>query len=227
MSTARETARKPAVYARTPRTRLKRTPARANYDVDAVHAVLDAGLLCHIGYVVDGKPYVTPTAYWREDEYVYWHSATAGRMARHQAAGADVAFTVSHFDALVMARSAFHHSVNYRSVMAFGRCEEVTDQDERLRQLERFIERIAPGRWDDIRAPNAREMRKTSVLRLKLEEVVLKSRSAPVNDDDEDMAIPVWAGLLPVETRIGNPQSDPQLADGIAVPRGLRKLSTN
>ncbi|MEE4297903.1 MAG: pyridoxamine 5'-phosphate oxidase family protein [Pseudomonadales bacterium] len=219
MSTAR--------YPRTERTRLKRAPGRANYDADAVHAALDAGLLCHIGYVVDGKPYVTPTAYWREDDHVYWHSATAGRMARHQAAGADVAFTVSHFDALVMARSAFHHSVNYRSVMAFGRCEEIRDPEERMRQLERFIERIAPGRWQQIRPPNPRELRKTSVLRLKLEEVVLKSRSGPVNDDAEDMAIPVWAGLLPVETRIGKPASDPQLAEGIRAPKGLRSLQTN
>ena len=219
MSTAR--------YARTDRTRLKRVPKRANYDVEAVRATLDAGLLCHIGYVVDGKPYVTPTAYWREDDHVYWHSATAGRMARHQAAGADVAFTVSHFDALVMARSAFHHSVNYRSVMAFGRCEEVTDPDERMRQLERFIERIAPGRWAEIRPPSPREMRKTPVLRLKLEEVVLKSRSGPVSDDDADIAIPVWAGLLPVERHIGTPESDPQLADGIPVPKGLRGLQTN
>lgn len=216
-----------APYARTDRTRLKRAPKRANYDVEAVHAALDAGLLCHIGYVIDGLPYVTPTAYWREGEHVYWHSATAGRMARHQTAGADVAFTVSHFDALVMARSAFHHSVNYRSVMAFGRCEEVTDPDERLRQLELFIERIAPGRWQQIRPPNPRELRKTSVLRLKLEEVVLKARSGPVSDDEEDMAIPVWAGLLPVETRIGKPESDPQLADGIPVPRVLRRLKTN
>lgn len=213
-----------ARYTRTDRTRLKRAPKRANYDVDAVHAALDAGLLCHIGYAVDGLPYVTPTAYWREDDHVYWHSAAAGRMARHQVAGADVAFTVSHFDALVLARSAFHHSVNYRSVMAFGRCEEVTDPDERLRQLELFIERIAPGRWQQIRPPSPREMRRTSVLRLKLEEVVLKSRSGPVSDDAEDMAIPVWAGLLPVETRIGKPESDAQLADGIPEPKGLRKL---
>lgn len=214
-------------YGRTKRTRLKREPGRANYDREAVHAVLDAGLLAHVGYVIDGTPYVTPTAYWRDGDIIYWHGAAAGRMLKHQREGVDVCVTVSHFDGLVLARSAFHHSANYRSVMAFGRCELVDDPDEKMRQLEIFMERMAPGRSQEARMPSPREMRLTSVLALPLEEVVLKSRSGPPVDDDEDMKLDVWAGVLPIETKVGAPQDDPKLRAGIKRPKGLRKLQTN
>jgi len=214
-------------YGRTKRTRLKRQPGRANYDREAVHAVLDAGLLAHVGYVIDGTPYVTPTAYWRDGDIIYWHGAAAGRMLKHQREGVDVCVTVSHFDGLVLARSAFHHSANYRSVMAFGRCELVDDPDEKMRQLEIFMERMAPGRSREARMPSPREMRLTSVLALPLDEVVLKSRSGPPVDDDEDMKLDVWAGVLPIETKVGAPQDDPKLRAGIKRPKGLRKLQTN
>lgn len=214
-------------YGRTKRTRLKREPGRANYDREAVHAVLDAGLLAHVGYVIDGTPYVTPTAYWRDGDIIYWHGAAAGRMLKHQREGVDVCVTVSHFDGLVLARSAFHHSANYRSVMAFGRCELVDDPDEKMRQLEIFMERMAHGRSQEARMPSPREMRLTSVLALPLEEVVLKSRSGPPVDDDEDMKLDVWAGVLPIETKVGAPQDDPKLRAGIKRPKGLRKLQTN
>lgn len=214
-------------YRRSDRTRLKRRPDRAAYDVDTVHAVLDAGLLCHVGYVIDDAPFVTPTAYWRDGAAVYWHGAASGRMLKHQKAGVEVCFTVSHFDGIVMARSAFHHSVNFRSVMAFGRCELVDDPAEKNAQLERFMERIAPGRWPQTRTPSARELRLTSVIRLPLDEVVVKSRSGPPGDDEADMDLPVWAGVLPIVTKAGVPETDPLLRGDIPVPRGLRGLRTN
>jgi nitroimidazol reductase NimA-like FMN-containing flavoprotein (pyridoxamine 5'-phosphate oxidase superfamily) len=217
----------PDRYRRTARTRLKRRPDRAAYDVEAVHAVLDAGLLAHVGYAIDGVPYVTPTCYWRDGAAVYWHGGASGRMLRHQEAGAEVCFTVTHFDGVVLARSAFHHSANYRSVMAFGRSEAVTDRDEKAAQLDRFMERIAPGRSAQARRASPRELRLTTVMRLPLDEVVLKSRSGPPGDDDADMALDVWAGALPVTTRVGAPEPDPQLRPGIRTPRGLRALETN
>lgn len=217
----------PSAYCRTSRTRLKRRPERAHYDAQAIHAVLDAGLICHVGYVIDGAPFVTPTSYWREGDRVYWHGGAAGTMLKQQRQGVKVCLTVTHCDGLVLARSAFHHSMNYRSVMAFGTAEPITDGAEKRRQLALFVERIAAGRNETIRAPTTKELRVTSVISLKLEEVVLKVRSGPPKDDAEDMALPVWAGVLPVDTRIGKPQPDPQLDSAIATPKGLRGIPIN
>lgn len=221
----------PLAYSRTPRTRLKRRPERARYDVEAVHAALDAGLICHVGYLIGNAPFVTPTSYWRDGDRVYWHGAAAGTMLKQQSRkepqGVPVCFTVTHCDGIVLARSAFHHSMNYRSVMAFGTAEPITDSVEKRRQLELFVERIAPGRSDEVRAPTSRELRVTSVMSLKLDEVVLKVRSGPPKDDAEDMALPVWAGVLPVSTRIGPLQPDPLLDPATPTPKGLRRVPIN
>lgn len=214
-------------YRKTARNRLGRRPDRGHYDREAVHAVLDTGLLAHVGYVIDGQPFVTPTAYWREHSRVYWHGGAAGRMLKFQRDGVPVSFAVSHFDGLVMARSAFHHSVNYRSVIAFGDSRLVDDPAEKRRLLELFMERLAPGRWPDVRPPSNRELRLTSVMSLELDEVVVKVRAGPPVDDEADYALPVWAGVVPIETVVGEPMADPRLADGTATPRMLRRLVTN
>lgn len=217
----------PATSRRTSRTRVRRQPARGSHDLAAIHAVLDAGLLCHVGYEFGSGPFVTPTAYWREGNRVYWHGSAASRMLKAQASGVPVCFTVSHFDGLVLARSAFHHSVNYRSVMAFGTGELVTDAEEKARQLELFMERLAPGRWAEVRRPTARELRLTTVIGLELDEAVLKCRSGPPSDDDADYALDVWAGVLPIATRAGRPEPDPRQPAARPAPRGLGRLRTN
>jgi uncharacterized protein len=208
----------------TDRTRIKRNPARGSYDPDTVHAILDAGLVCHVGYAIDSRPYVTTTAYWREGDRVYWHGSAASRMLSRQSERVPVCFTVAHLDGLVMARSAFHHSVNYRSVTAFGLSEPILDEDEKRRQLRLFMERIAPGRWAEVREPSRRELRLTTLMSLKLEEVVAKTRSGPPADDDADYALPVWAGVLPVKRVVLTPVHDPRLPDGRDAPEVLRQL---
>ncbi len=217
----------PERYPRSARTRLKRRPDRARYDVEAVHAALDAGLICHVGYVIDGVPFVTPTSYWRDGDRLYWHGAAAGGMLKHQQQGVPVCVAVTHCDGIVLARSAFHHSMNYRSVMAFGTAEPITDAAEKRRQLALFVDRVAAGRDAQVRAPTARELRVTTVMALKLEEVVLKVRSGPPKDDAADMALPVWAGVLPVTTRIGQPEPDPDLDPNITMPKHLRRTPIN
>lgn len=205
----------------TDRTRVRRLPERAQYDRELVHSILDAAFICHVGYVVDGLPYVTPTAHWREEDHIYWHGSSASRMLRAQATGIPVCVTVTHLDGLVLARSAFHHSMNYRSVMAFGSAIVVGDADEKMAALRSFTERIVPGRWSEVRRPTAREVRATIVLRMRLGEVSAKVRSGPPIDDDEDYASPFWAGVVPISTRIEAPIPDPRLSPTICLPAGL------
>ena len=151
-------------FVRTPKTRLRRAPKRAHYDRETVHAVLDAGLICHVSYVIDEQPYVTPTAYWRRGDRLYWHGSSASRMLRHLKQDVPVCVTVTHFDGFVLARSGFHHSINYRSVMAFGTAAAVTGEAEKLAALEAFSERITPGRWPELRAPTKQEVKATTVV---------------------------------------------------------------
>lgn len=214
----------PSDFPVTVRNKLGRAAQRGHYDRDTVYAILDAGLVCHIGYQIDGQPYVTPTAYWREGDRVYWHGSTGSRMLRHQRQGVPVCFTVSHLDGLVMARSGFHHSVNYRSVMAFGTPEPVLDEAEKERQLERLMERIAPGRWETLRPMTPKERRATLVMSLTLTEAVAKVRNGGPVDDEEDYALPLWAGVLPVQTVIGEAVDDDRLAEGVTRPAQLTAL---
>jgi hypothetical protein len=208
----------------TQRTRVKRLYSRARYDLETVYAVLDAGLVCHIGYEIDGQPYVTPTAYWREGNKVYWHGSAASRMLRHQASGAPLCLTVSHLDGFVLARSGFHHSVNYRSVMILGHAKVVEAEADKIERMKVFIDGIFPGRWDELRPITAQEVKATTVLYVDLDEVSAKIRTGMPVDDEEDYQWPCWAGVVAVETRTGKPEPCPRLLDGIDPPAYLDKL---
>jgi nitroimidazol reductase NimA-like FMN-containing flavoprotein (pyridoxamine 5'-phosphate oxidase superfamily) len=200
------------------RTRVKRLPERGHYDRATIHAILDAGFICSVGYVIDGQPYVTPTSYWREGDHVYWHGSSASRMLRAQTTGIPVCFTVTHVDALVLARSGFHHSINYRSVMALGNAEIVTDEATKTAALRAFVERVVPGRWDGLRPVNSQELKATTVLRLALNEASAKVRTGPPKDDEEDYALPIWAGLVPLSLTVGTPIPDPKLVPAAPPP---------
>lgn len=208
----------------TSRSKLARLPKRGHYDRDSVYAILDAGFICHVGYAIDGQPYVTPTAYWREGDAVYWHGSSASRMLRTLEKGADCCLTVTHIDALVLARSAFHHSLNYRSVMVFGKACKVDDPKEKLAQLEAFVERMYPGRWQELRPVSAAELKSTTVLGMRMDEASAKLRSGGPVDDEEDYALPVWAGVVPVRSVAGAPVEDARLAQGTRAPARLADL---
>jgi nitroimidazol reductase NimA-like FMN-containing flavoprotein (pyridoxamine 5'-phosphate oxidase superfamily) len=207
----------------TERTRAKRLHDRARYDRETVYAILDAGFVCHIGYEIDGQPFVTPTAYWREGDKVYWHGSAASRMLRHQASGAPICLTVSHLDGLVLARSGFHHSVNYRSVMILGHAKVVEEESEKIERMKVFIKGLFPGRWDELRPITAQELKATMVLYIDLEEVSAKIRTGMPVDDEEDYTWPCWAGVVPVLTRTGKPDPCPRLLEGIDLPDYLDK----
>lgn len=206
------------------RTRVRRMPARGVYEREAVHAILDAGLLCHVGYVIDGQPYVTPTAHWREGDRLYWLGSSASRMLRAQGAGVPVCVTVSLLDGIVLARSGFHHSMNYRSVMALGTAKPIEAPEAKLAALKGFAERVAPGRWHEVRPPTAQELKATTIMRLELDEVSAKVRTGPPVDDEADYALPCWAGVVPVAMRAEPPQPDPRLPAGMPVPSYLAAL---
>jgi nitroimidazol reductase NimA-like FMN-containing flavoprotein (pyridoxamine 5'-phosphate oxidase superfamily) len=202
----------------TKRTRLHRLAARGRYDRDTVHAILDEGLVCHLGFVQDGQPFVIPTAYGRADDLVYVHGSSASRALRVAASGVPVCVTVTHLDGIVLARSIFNHSMNYRSVVILGVAVPLLDENEKLRALQILTERLVPGRWEDARRPNSKEIRATTILRIPLDEASAKVRSGPPSDDEDDMALPVWAGTLPLAHEFMAPRSDPRLAPGIEAP---------
>ncbi len=206
---------------RTSRTTLKRLPARGAHDFEDVARILDAGLYCHVGFVVDGQPYVIPTGYGREDRTLYIHGSSASRMLRTLAAGVPVCVSVSLIDGLVLARSAFHHSVNYRSVTVLGTAHVVPDT-EKNRALRIISEHIIPGRWDDVREPNEQELKATMVLRLPIEEASAKVRSGPPVDDEEDYARECWAGELPLVLAPRWPVPDPRLRADATLPQYIR-----
>ena len=208
-------------YRPTARSRIKRLPKRAHYDHATVHAVLDAGFVAHVGYVIDGQPYVTPTAYWREGERLYWHGSAASRMLRTVETGVPVCLTVTHLDGLVVARSGFHHSLNYRSVMAFGTAALVDDPAEKLAALEAFVNRLYPGRWDELRPATKQEVKGTTVVGMTIAEASAKIRTGPPVDDEPDYALPLWAGTIALRQVVGEAVDDPRLAPGIARPPGL------
>jgi nitroimidazol reductase NimA-like FMN-containing flavoprotein (pyridoxamine 5'-phosphate oxidase superfamily) len=203
------------------RARVKRHHERGAYDFDSIAAILDAAFLCHVGYVINDQPYVTPTSYWRENEVLYWHGSSASRMLRTLEKGIDCCFTVTILDGLVLARSAFNHSVNYRSVMLFGRAQRIDDDAEKRRQLEMFVERMYPGRWSQLRPVTAQEIKATTVLSMQIEEGAAKVRSGPPKDDAPDYDWPIWAGVVPVRSVVLNPQPDAGLKTDIAAPSYL------
>lgn len=213
-----------AAFTPTKRTRVKRMPKRGQYDRAAVYKILDAGAICHVGYVIDGSPYVTPTAYWRQGDRIYWHGSSASRMLRNSD-GAQVCLTVAMLDGFVLARSAFHHSVNYRSVMCFGTAHKVEDPDHKMQAMIDFVERLYPGRWNELRPVTAQEIKATTILGMDLNECVAKVRVGPPVDDEEDYALPIWAGVVPVTTTVGPTIDDARNLTGVQRPDYLAKIS--
>ncbi len=213
------------VFTPTPRTTLKRLPQRGSFDREAVYRILDEGFICHVGFVVDGQPFVIPTGYGRIGDTLYLHGSAASRMLRSVAEGVPVCVTVTLVDGLVLARSAFHHSINYRSVVIFGTAKPVEDEPGKMAVLAALTEHIVPGRWAEVRHPNEQELKGTSVLALPLIEVSAKIRTGPPKDDEEDLAIPVWAGELPLRIIPGEPVDDPHLPNGVSLPSYVANYS--
>jgi nitroimidazol reductase NimA-like FMN-containing flavoprotein (pyridoxamine 5'-phosphate oxidase superfamily) len=209
----------------TPRTRLVREPERAVYDRDAAYQILDEGFLCHVGFVVEGQPFVIPTSYGRKDADLYIHGSAASRMLRQMKEAVPVCVTVTLLDGLVLARSIFNHSMNYRSVVVLGKATLVDDPEEKLEALRLLSEHIIPGRWADSRQPSQRELKATSVLRLPIEEFSAKVRKGAPVDDEEDYSFPTWAGVVPLEMRAGAPMDDDRLIAGRGVPEYVRRYS--
>src|SRR5215470_2763297 len=211
-----------STFAATARTQVKRLPKRGSYDRETVFKILDEAFVCHVGFVVDGQPFVIPTNFGRSGETLYLHGSAASRMLRTLNDGVPVCVTVSLTDGLVLARSAFHHSVNYRSVVVLGTARLVEDPAEKMEALRLFTEHIMKGRWDEIRWPTDQEMKGTTVLALQLEEVSAKVRTGGPVDDEEDYALPVWAGVLPLPVGVGNPIPDARLSPGTEIPLYLK-----
>jgi nitroimidazol reductase NimA-like FMN-containing flavoprotein (pyridoxamine 5'-phosphate oxidase superfamily) len=204
----------PSSFVPSPRTRVRRHPERAHYDRDAVFAILDAALMCHIGYVIDGKPYVTPTLFWRDGERLYWHGSSASRMLRTQAQSIPVCLTVAHVDGLILGRCAFRHSLNYRAAMAFGAAAIVTDPAEKEAGLNAFIERVYPGRTGIMRGIAPHELKATALLGMTIDEASAKIRSGGPLDQEEDYAADCWAGTIPIAQHMGA-----AIPDALAPPR--------
>lgn len=205
-------------YPETDRTRVRRLPDRARHDVATVHAILDAGLVCTVSFVEDGRPIAIPTAYARVGDALVLHGSSKSRTLLAAAAGAELCVTVTHLDGLVLARSAFHHSVNYRSVVLFGRAEPVTDPDRKAALLRAFTERLYPGHWTETREPTEQELKATLVVSLPITEAVAKVRAGGPIDDPEDLARPVWAGVVPLRLVAGTPVAEPGTPVDAAMP---------
>lgn len=190
------------------RTTVKRIPLRGHYDRETINAILDEAIICHVGFVVDGQPYVIPTGFARVDDVIYIHGSAASRMLRELSKGVAVCVTVTILDGLVLARSAFHHSMNYRSVVVLGKAELVTDETEKMAALEALTDHFVPDRWKDVRPPTTLEMKATSVLKLPINEASAKIRTGPPVDDEADYALDVWAGVIPITLQQGEPIKD-------------------
>ena len=205
---------------KTPRTKMVRNNKRADYDRAVVNEIIDATPLCHVSYIIDGRPYVTPTLQWREGDTIYWHGSSASRFLR-QIVGKDVCMAITNFDGFVLARSAFHHSINYRSVMLFGQAIKIKDAQKK-ELLHSFVDNLIPGRWEHLRQMTDQEAKATTVFSMPIDEGSAKVRSGPPVDDDEDYSLPIWAGVLPVSQILHDPVPDPKNLDGLKVPAHIR-----
>ena len=212
-------------FAPTGRTTLKRLPKRGSYERRLIYQILDEGFVCHVGFALDGRPFVIPTGYARVGDTLYIHGSAASRMLRALEGGVEACVTVTLIDGLVLARSAFHHSMNYRSVVVFGRASVVEEAREKLEALRAFSEHMIPGRWAEVREPNASELKATLVLRLPLVEASAKVRTGPPLDDEEDYRLHVWAGVVPLRLTAGAPVADARLDGGVEAPRYVRDYS--
>ena len=206
----------------TRRTTLKRLPQRAEYERAHIYQILDEAFVCHVGFVVDGQPFVIPTGYGRVGDTLYIHGARASRMLRALGEGPEVCVTVTLLDGLVLARSAFHHSMNYRSVVIFGRAQSTTTPEEKLEALRAFSEHVIPGRWADVRPPTENELNATQVLSLSLAEASAKIRTGPPLDDEDDYSLPIWAGVIPLRLVAAEAIDDPRLNPEIEAPHYIR-----
>ena len=205
----------------TPRTRVKRLPDRGSYDRALVHAILDEGIHCHVGIAVEGQPFVLPMAYARRGDALLLHGASASRLLRSLSGGVPACVAVTHVDGLVIARSTFHHSMNYRSVVALGTATPILDRELKLGALADLVEHLVPGRSPDARGPSEQELKATTILEFPLTEVSAKVRSGPPGDEPEDLALGFWAGVIPMTMVYGDPAASPDLAAGIVLPRYL------
>jgi nitroimidazol reductase NimA-like FMN-containing flavoprotein (pyridoxamine 5'-phosphate oxidase superfamily) len=212
-------------FPQTERTTLKRLPKRGVYDRELVYRILDEGFICHVGFAGGGRPFVIPTGYARVDDQLFIHGSQVSRMLRTLSSGIDVCVAVTLVDGLVLARSAFHHSINYRSVVMFGSATMVEERDAKLAALFAFSEQVIPGRWNDVREPTEQELKATTVLSLPLVEVSAKVRTGPPIDDEEDYALDVWAGVLPLKLAAGSPINDPRLPENVELPSYTLKYS--
>ncbi|TLP59322.1 pyridoxamine 5'-phosphate oxidase family protein [Parasedimentitalea maritima] len=208
---------------KTERSRLRRSHERGSYDRDTLYSVLDAMPLAHIGYQLDGRPSVLPTLQWREGDHLYWHGSSASRAIRAME-GADVCITVTLMDGYVLARSAFHHSVNFRSAMVFGRAEKIVDPAAKEARLKAMTDGLFPGRWETLRPITEQEIKATAVLRIPIEEASAKIRDGAPKDDDEDYALPIWAGVVPMSLQLQHPEADPANLSGVNMPDHLSRI---
>ena len=209
----------------TSRTKLGRLPERGSHDREVINAILDEGFICHVGFALDGQPFVVPTGYGRKDDHIYFHGSAASRMLRNLSAGMPVCVTVTLVDALVLARSIFHHSMNYRSVMVLGTATLIEDREEKLEALRVISDNIIRGRWNEVRQPTEQELKATSVMKLPIKEASAKIRTGPPKDDKPDYDLPIWAGVLPLVTRPAEPVIDPAMKMKIDVPVSVKKYS--
>lgn len=212
-------------YTPSDRSRLKRAHERGAYDQESVFAVFDAAPFCHVGYNIDGQPYVTPTFHWRDGDRIFWHGSSASRMLRQVKTGIPVCVTAAIFDGYVIARSAFHHSANYRSVMAFGTARAIEDTGEKEAALKRMMDNLWPGRWDTLRPITGQELKATTVVAMSIEEAAAKTRSGPPKDDEEDYALDIWAGVQPVYQTAGPIEDDPRVNPGVTRPDHVTQWS--
>jgi nitroimidazol reductase NimA-like FMN-containing flavoprotein (pyridoxamine 5'-phosphate oxidase superfamily) len=202
----------------TKRTKLGRLPSRGSHEPESIHAILDAAFLAHVGFQIEGQPFVIPTLFGRDGDKLYLHGSAASRMLRGLETGVPACVCVTVVDGLVLARSAFHHSMNYRSVVAFGTARKIEDAEEKIRALRMISEHLIAGRWSDVRGPSAKELKATAVLAFSIEEASAKIRTGPPVDEEEDYSLPVWAGVIPLRLEAKTPVPDPRLAENVKTP---------
>jgi uncharacterized protein len=205
-------------FSKTTRNKLKRLPERGYYDSSVIYPIVDEALICHVGFVQDNQPYIIPTLHARQGDRILLHGAKGSRLLRHAASGGEVCIAITLMDGIVLARSVFHHSINYRSVVIFGKGNLIEGEEARLEAMEQFTERLIPGRWQDARPPNPVELKQTTIVAVTIESASAKIRTGPPKDEEDDLELPVWAGVLPLSQVSGIPIADPDLKAGTEIP---------
>jgi nitroimidazol reductase NimA-like FMN-containing flavoprotein (pyridoxamine 5'-phosphate oxidase superfamily) len=209
-------------FPKTARNKVKRLPERGHYDAATIYPIVDAALICHVGFALEGQPYIIPTLHARQGDTILLHGAKGSRLLRHIQAGGQVCITITLVDGIVLARSVFHHSINYRSAVLFGKGAVIVDEQAKFQALEAFTERLIPGRWHDARPPNALELKQTTIVAVSIESASAKLRTGPPGDEADDLDLPVWAGILPLRQIAGAPLADSQLKPGVELPDYIR-----